>query len=304
MGYRARRYMAHLNDDEIKQRARDIFLNLLVLTREAKIGLPPIDAEGQKWMILWTHVLEEFVLRFGPHPAGFTDGFIRETEIPNPRSPLASWAAEAVKSFDIPSEGVLVKYGKKRHLLPMYESGVIRVAPAAVYDDPSLHPSIRDNELELAIHPNPAEMRMEVFDQETGESKGALPPTTGKITTTLDTNYYVYCLSSTLVPRLFLDFDQADCCVIVRKPDEFMARIYQELERSLPGYTIASRTVGYIDPLNSTLNDIVLMFSKHFRYSYQKEYRVIAAPPSSVMELEPIFLELGSLGDLATILSV
>lgn len=64
--YRSRRYVEHLADDEVRQRAKDVFLNMLVITEEAKIGLPPINPESTCWMILWTHVLEEFVIRFGP----------------------------------------------------------------------------------------------------------------------------------------------------------------------------------------------------------------------------------------------
>jgi hypothetical protein len=48
-----------------------------VVTEENKIGLPPIDGEGHHWMVTWTHVLEEFVLRYGPYPAGFDEGFAR-----------------------------------------------------------------------------------------------------------------------------------------------------------------------------------------------------------------------------------
>jgi len=35
--YRSRRYIEHLTDEEVRQRAKDVFLNMLVITEEAKI---------------------------------------------------------------------------------------------------------------------------------------------------------------------------------------------------------------------------------------------------------------------------
>lgn len=82
--YRSRRYIEHLTDDEVRQRAKDVFLNMLVITEEAKIGLPPINPESTCWMILWTHVLEEFVIRFGPLLCRGTE--LRRESLLRPRS--------------------------------------------------------------------------------------------------------------------------------------------------------------------------------------------------------------------------
>ena len=61
--YRENRYMEHLSLGEISTRAQEIFKNSLVLTKEGKIGLKPISSEGEYWMIMFTHVLDESVLR-------------------------------------------------------------------------------------------------------------------------------------------------------------------------------------------------------------------------------------------------
>ncbi len=82
------RYMQHLKEEELQQRARDVFNNLIQLNHEPKISLP-VPREGEKWMILWTHVLEEFVIRFGPFPSGFENGFMKNMRIPDTASTLA-----------------------------------------------------------------------------------------------------------------------------------------------------------------------------------------------------------------------
>ncbi|HEY6251317.1 MAG TPA: hypothetical protein VI685_15275, partial [Candidatus Angelobacter sp.] len=64
--YDARRYARHLSQAELNRRIRDILLNLLLLTPEAKIGLLEVNDENATWLEKWTHVLEEMQLRHGP----------------------------------------------------------------------------------------------------------------------------------------------------------------------------------------------------------------------------------------------
>jgi len=53
--------MVNLKEDDLHQRAKDVINNLTLLNEEAKISLPKLSSDTEKWMILWTHVLEEFV---------------------------------------------------------------------------------------------------------------------------------------------------------------------------------------------------------------------------------------------------
>jgi hypothetical protein len=299
--YRSRRYMQHLGHEEVRQRARDVFLNLIVITEEAKIGLPPINPESTYWMELWTHVLEEFVLRFGPYPQGFEDGFIREGAIPLPSDPRAEKAAAIVSRRAATQGAYVVKYGQLKYLREAYEVGRLRIAPASTYADPSLNPAIRDNELELDIQPPPAEWRLEVFDPKTGARKGAITPTRGRITTGSRSNYYVYCLSSLFAPRLFLDFN-ADACLLITRPHEFLDTIVTQCERRLPGFTGLAKAIRYIDPLNTTVGDVDVFLCKHFRFAYQKEVRCVWLPPDVRDELQPVFLELGPLSSIAELI--
>jgi hypothetical protein len=302
--YRARRYMEHLTDDELQQRAKDVFLNMLVITQEAKIGLPPISPESTCWMEVWTHVLEEFVVRFGPYPAGFGTGFMKTVAIPVPSNPLAERAAAAVSARAAPQGAYLVKYGKLKHLKPAYELGRLRIAPASAYSDPSLNPAIRDEELEVEIQPPPSEIRLTVIDPKSGKSKGSISPLGNKIKKVSRTNYYVSCFSSLFTPRLFLDFDDADACLLITRPREFIEAVFAEFERKLPAFTGLDKPVRYIDPLNTSLRDLDVFFCKHFRYAYQKEFRIVWLPKKLCSDLDPVFLELGKLSDYAELISL
>ncbi len=295
--YRARRYLEHLTDDHLRRRSADVFSNLLVLTNEGKLGMLPGGPEGHPWMMLWTHVLEEHQLRSGQGFDGFAD--LIRGEIPDPRSPLADRAAEFVRRRTVPSSPYLVKYGKDKYLLPAFAYGRIRVFPASGYSDPSLNHAIQDKELELSFQPPPSDIKMEVFGPTTGRSKGFLEPVDGIVTVKARSDYYVYCMSTVLSPRLFLDFENADACLIVTKPEVFLPRIIAGLEAACTGWLGSEVSVSYIDPVNPprpfwTIN---VYGSKHFRYAYQKEFRVVWLPPEPVDRLEPVEVELGCLED-------
>ena len=97
--YDERRYARHLSQPELNQRIRDILLNLLRLTPEAKIGLPAISDESAIWMEKWTHVLEEMQLRHGPYPSGFTRDILHKEPFPDFASTLAENAAKRLSTL-------------------------------------------------------------------------------------------------------------------------------------------------------------------------------------------------------------
>lgn len=301
--YRARRYMEHLSDQELENRAKDVLLNQLVLTEENKIGLHPINEEGEYWMTVFTHLLEEYVIRFGPYPAGFPRGLINQIRIPDPRLDAATKACEAVRKLKAEPGKYLFKYGRLPFLEQLHREGRLRVSPAGSYTDPSLNSAIQDDELSFCFMPNPAHFKLEVFDGKTGKSKGRLTPENLKIKYEASSNYYVYCLSTVLVPRLFLDFE-ADACLVIKEPKLFVEKLIVAFEKLNPGWVGAFEAVKYFDPLNPPNKDIDLFSCKHFRYSYQKEVRLIWLPPVPVHTLDHQFLELGSLEDCSELVSI
>ena|ERR1017187_566015 len=95
--YDRKRYARHLSQPELDRRIRDVFLNLCILTPEAKMGLPPVDDKSAIWMEKWAHVLEEMQLRHGPFPLGFTKNILHSEPFPDFASVLAQKAADAFR---------------------------------------------------------------------------------------------------------------------------------------------------------------------------------------------------------------
>jgi len=302
MQYRARRYMEHLSAEDLDNRAKDILLNQLVLTEENKIGLHPINQEGKYWMTVFTHLLEEYVIRFGPYPAGFPRGLINQIRIPDPRLDAATKACKIVRTLKVEPGKCLFKYGQLPFVEQLHKEGRLLVSPAGSYADPSLNSAIKDDELSFCFTPNPSHFKLEVFDGKTGKSKGPLTPENLKIKYESKSNYYVYCMSTVLAPRLFLDFE-ADACLIIKEPKLFVEKVIMAFEKLNPGWVGAFEVVKYLDPLNPPNKGIDLFSCKHFRYSYQKEVRLIWFPPAPADVLDHQFLELGSLEDCSELVS-
>lgn len=295
--------MEYLKAGDLQQRAKEVFNNLLLLDKESKIGLHPIRTETDEWMILWTHVLEEFVIRFGPYPAGFTSGFMKQARIPDPTSPLAPRAANAVKATSLPRGEHLFRYGKSKYLKQVLKERIVRISPASSYDDPSLNPALRDKELELSIHPLSSGWKMKAHDAKTGEHNGGIQPKDSVHTALSETDYYVYCLSLSFAPRLFLDFD-ADACLVIRKPNDFEKMVLSILEDKLQGWKGGGKGVVYIDPLNCPTADIDVFYSKHFRYAYQREYRLTWRPPSPRQALDHVLIDVPDIEEYCYLLDL
>ena len=131
--YDSRRYARHLSQSELNQRIHDIFLNLLRVNQEAKIGIGPITKESSIWIEKWTHVLEEMQLRHGPFPSGFTPEILHSEPFPNFASDLAERAARRLSSIGLKRGDVFIKFGKRTYMERLHESGALRIQPATYF---------------------------------------------------------------------------------------------------------------------------------------------------------------------------
>lgn len=287
--YRADRYLQHLSLNDLTQRTIDVLANYHVLNDEGKIGLRPINGEGEYWMTLFIHIMAEMDLRM----ANFPDGFLKNAPLVKPTWPEIPKPVQAIKGISLTGD-YLVKYGEQRYLQPMLEKGILRIAPASSYSDPSLNLARKDTELEVSILLDPAETTVELINEETLESERPIE-VIGNLTASMNytSDYYVYCLAMKYNARLFDDFE-ANSCLIIHQPIKFVERLYKEVSNKLPGWTGRATGVTYYDPLRIDRMPSSVFFQKHFRYAYQREYRIVLLPPKPIKQSEPFFLELGS----------
>jgi hypothetical protein len=301
--YRIKRNLQHLTKEQLRQRFIDIFLNLFTLRHDGKLAFPAPGEDAGFWIRLFVHVLEEHVLRFGPYPKGFEDGFAQNLDLLKFVGPIGARANKAVAHASHLGASSLLKYGQADHLKAMLETGRIRIAPASCYSDPSLNRAIRDDELQLDFFLPPSEFKLEAFDHKTGRSKGPLQLVGNRFSVTSTSDYYVYCLSAALDPRLFVDFS-SDACLVVKDPKGFSGRLVSALKAEFPNWAVGLEQVKYVDPVSANPIEIQLFKTKHFRYAYQKEFRFVCLPPEPIEQLRLRFIELGNLQDCCELLLI
>lgn len=294
--YDAQRYAFHLSQEELNLRIRDIVLNLMNLNLEAKIDFGPVTEERAVWVEKWTHMLEEMQLRYGAFPAGFTRDILHSTPFPNYASELADNAAKRLTSMRPRRRNVLIKFGKATHMKRLYESGSARIQPASFFAQAGYNEAIRDDELQrfILLELNRDDVvRVVKNPQDVPDTVPALV----QVNVQFPTDYWLYCVTCSTGPRLFVDFD-ADACVIIYDADEFSHRLHRA--GSALATSVASRgRVSYLDPLLPSTAKIHVPFFKHFRYTYQNEYRFCWFPQIGTKKLPQLDIEIGPLRDIA-----
>lgn len=300
LSYQFRTYMNHLSDEALGERAIHLFLNwCLDPPVERLVNAPPT---GWEW--LWRDVVDEAHRRFGEAVgAAFLERIREECETRWQQRPAISRESLADLLHRAPTQWDLIRYDKRRYLEPFLSRGEVRISPASKVNDPSLSVAIRDDELRLPLRPNPAEITLEAFDRNTGLSKGVIPRSDDELTVVSQTDYYFYCMSSFLSPILSYDFG-ADACLVIKGITVFGSRLRAGLNSKLPypAWNGTIRPVDYVDPLNATATQVRVLFSKHFSYAYQQEWRLVWCPASPALGLDYLCLELGSMEDCCELL--
>jgi hypothetical protein len=299
--YDRHRYARHLSQQELDRRIRDVFLNNLTLTSEAKIGLQPINDQGLIWMEKWIHVLEEMQLRYGPYPNGFTRNILHSEPFPALASALAQKAAEAFKKRTLEPGTVLIKYGKRAYMEALLCGGNLRVQPASYFTREDLNGAIRDDERRLSLSFALTREDLQKIVLNPQDVPEVTPDQRVDFVLQSPADYWIYCVTESVAPRLFVDFE-ADACVIVRDRRKFANRLRSVASVAFGNAKHQSGSVEYIDPLLPKIAKIFLPFAKHFGYSYQAEYRFCWFPVNPELQLQHVDLVLGSLEDIADLI--
>ncbi|WP_150125395.1 hypothetical protein [Sphingomonas sp. LM7] len=299
--YRANRYARHLSRVELNKRLRDLVLNMLTVTPEAKIGLLQMDRVGAELMEKWTHALEEMVQRYGPYPAGFDRDILHSEPFPDFASELAQKAADRMSKLELRKGEVFIKLGKRKYMEALFAAGQLRLQPGSFFSNPDHNQAVRDDEMSLPLSfmltreqiirlvqnpedvpPNVTEQRLDIQFE-----SGA--------------DFWLYCVTQSIDPRLFVDFN-ADACVVIRDRRKFSQRLLDKAKGRLGTTEARQGRANYVDPLLPKSPKIFVPLSKPFGYAYQDEFRFCWLPKPPVKQVGHVDLELGPLEDIAELI--
>jgi len=290
--YTRNRYLKAVPDDQLMARMQDILANFHIINPSGQISVNLNDHIIWYWLAKTTEVQMEMELRHGPYPAGWN---INAEGLPGSLRQVGKRENFILKpSADLPKR-FLLKYGRKERLQPLLKKGELRIMPAADYKDESLTTAIRDDELLAQISYDPVLYFLK------GNSGISSHDERNSYHRRANSNFYVACFSDRLEPRLVVDFD-GDACLLIRDPDAFVQRLGGAVLAQLPGWEFIVRDIEYYDPLRISPTEIKLPFSKHFKYAYQQEVRLVWVPPTPCGGLPPLWIEIGNMDGIAELI--
>jgi hypothetical protein len=291
-------YLLGTADENLAARFRHIFINLTELGNNGLIGLLPV--EQTEFMQKFTHLLEEYGARGGQPP--------REV-IAAARAPLLKYfedgppiAKRIFGGHPKPRDRFLVKYGRREFLEPMLNRGRVRICPASYYNDDAHNVAVRDDEISRVFCFPTYEERLQGLTHVPVRDH-LIPIDDDDVRVSLQMeDYYLLSLCSDVYYRMPTDFD-ADAALIIREPDRFVQRIISAFLVSSPDWKPLFGPVTYFDPYRDYSAWKTPEMSKHFGYSYQREYRIAFRSPKTLRTpLAPEFLEIGPMTDYAELL--
>jgi hypothetical protein len=299
--YSSRRYLREAHNEVVKRRWEILLTNIWMAPGDG-VPLPVEDPWRTTLLERLSHAAEELARRSSVR------------DLPDTLEALVQAASatytpvDALKGRPLPSSPYLVRFSKGNHIADALERGRFRIAPAASYSDSSLNAAQKDDELShFVVTPDKA-LKIKLYGytaDATPEEKASprsLPVVTKELFEYSNTgNFYVLCLTDRYDARMFHDFD-ADAAIVITNPRLFLKRIGKAMKRLAPGCSLGHKPVRYYDPYIDQRVDLKPPFSKNFSFAYQKEYR-LAWQPRRERHLDPIFVEIGSMKDIAFVVS-
>ncbi len=286
--YEQRRYLRFASDEQIQDRMFDIINNCRTLTPKNKIGLLDADAGGSFWRSRMSHLMAEMRLRgcgLPPMPRKYAAELKGAT---NPIPEVEEWlSARGLQPGDY-----LIKFSARGWNEDALKLGKIRIASASSLDSSALLRAVRDREMQRITYSLPGDLR--VIDP---SGNPARPAGAIEVIQESTTDYFMYCVSIAHQRRLFHDF-RSDSCLVIHNVNEFVDRLVRDVLRVHPEFVVEGKNVEYFDPFN-TVGPLDVFFNKSFGYAYQQEFRIVWLPPNAEAKLEPFFVNIGSIEDIA-----
>ena len=314
-------YMRSLPMKDLNERFHDLGSNMFMISGDGKVGIQTAY-NGVEWARYLQHVHAEASARELPFPYFLDkrhapdwskDGFSSSVKSRHSRrafDAVKAWAdAGGDRQFSV------VKYGEREHMEKFLRNGEVLVSPSVKFDDEEFNRALRDDENSIGIFG----ARM---NDGTAVAANNLQGWLGdrysmtNFSSTADRDYMLYCMSSALSPTLFSQFgNKYDACVLIHDMDEFVTRMDMGTRERFPQgeFVHGHCRTFYFDPLGAIplipkppkkSSRIPIPFLKHFRHTYQKEYRFVWVPTEPRRGFERACISIGSLEDIAEIIRI
>ena len=294
--YRGSLYLRKLPDLALSQRLEHIEQNLWSTGPNSEVTPPRNPEARQRLLRAYVHAIAERVRRAGINRS-ISEAEIRRRASQNyvPPDLVAPFTGNPV---------CWVKFGRRVHIRSAFERGSLKVTLASSYNDPSLNPAQRDDELQhFSRTPNKQILFGVVGLDEHGQEVDIPCEPLEYLEGVRSNDFYVWCCSAAYDARIFSDFKDYDAALIVRDQQAFSERLEGAVKEKLGNISMQAGRVAYYDPYDINPAFLKPIFVKNFQYMYQNEQRFAWEVGVGYNE-ENLFVELGPLSDICEILEV
>jgi hypothetical protein len=294
-------YMVGSPFSAVRQRFIDTFINSEDMNAQGQI-IPRMDAENNyRLSEKWAHALEEIGMR-GGIPLDTNEEI--QAQLGSYYSNGRPTGQIIFDGYESPATPILVKYSKRKYLQDMLRCGMVRICPASSYSASMHNYAIRDSELTREFIIPTFRERLRGETQTKYEGRQIVFGTSDLVISVTSSDFYAYCLSDSIYYRLPDDFD-ADAALVIRDPRRFVHAVRSAFRKLMRGFRAYSGPVDYYDPYTDYGRVRIPEMCKHFRYSYQREYRIAFIPGQShIVPVDTVVLNIGSMVDYADLRSV
>ncbi len=291
-------YLILEEDSVILERLSDVLSNTLDIDPKGLISMLPHDQGGGRYMRLFAELISETNWRGILTKNATPDFFNQLDSYFENGTPIGVKMFENTPEFDSNS---IIKFSKKQFIEGMYYHGKFRIAPASYYAKGSHLKAIKD--LETSRYFKFKALNEYISNNGIIEFEGKKIPIPNGIFPVefkMD-DYYLFSTCNDISRRMPTDFE-SDAALIIKDKKLFLNKLKSALLEILPAWQFLERDVYYYDPYDDASEDKDKEFWKHFAYAYQKEHRCILRSKYQLNKpLEPIYVELGSLENIAEI---
>lgn len=285
-------YMDTFTAEQFNARWVDIQDNILRLNANGKVG-PPDPRKDPIWMERFTDLIAESQFR-GGISSKLDKGIMLQHFVAN--------TSGKVNNIDAAlwEKNYIFRFGQKKYNYQSLNEGKIRLIRSGRYSANDMNRAQKDDENTFTFSVMPAFLKgvdgmsgLTSFDQAASEGGVHVEFTSNK-------EYLVWCAAASYDARLPYAFD-SDSVLIIHDRKRFERETAKALLRFNSELKVRCGKVRYFDPFIDLERTLDIPFAKHFRFSYQDEYRVVAEgarPP------EELFLEIPKLHQYAEVVEL
>ncbi|WP_085919304.1 hypothetical protein [Halomonas sp. CSM-2] len=197
-------------------------------------------------------------------------------------------------AIDLTRPPKLYRYSERKWLERSLELGEFRLRPASDYSQQETDLAQHDDELVRVSKSSASSVSITI--ERTGQTIKPLGDVVYR--SEVGTNYLTICFSKCWDKHLFDDFPDTDACLVIHEVEGFCERLHSAAELALPQWAGMDAAVIY-----GGKSKLGAVFSKPRQFILQNEWRFAWLPHGQVEELAPVLLTIGSIADIAEIVT-